>query len=60
MFGHKSCAVPCPCLQLMKYLLKIWEAYSKQAQILILVIKENICVLKTVTLSLPTLFVQGV
>ncbi|QII14311.1 hypothetical protein KsCSTR_49340 [Candidatus Kuenenia stuttgartiensis] len=44
----------------MKYLLKIWEAYSKQAQILILVIKENICVLKTVTLSLPTLFVQGV
>ena len=38
LFEHKSYAVACPYLQLMKYLLKIWEANSKQAQRLIPVI----------------------
>ncbi|MBW7942956.1 MAG: Rpn family recombination-promoting nuclease/putative transposase, partial [Candidatus Kuenenia stuttgartiensis] len=38
LFEHKSYALACPYLQLMKYLLKIWEANSKQAQRLIPVI----------------------
>ncbi len=38
LFEHKSYAVACPYLQLMKYLLKIWEANSKQSQRLMPVI----------------------
>ncbi|WP_347275375.1 Rpn family recombination-promoting nuclease/putative transposase [Candidatus Kuenenia sp.] len=38
LFEHKSYAVACPYLQLIKYLLKIWESNSKQAQRLIPVI----------------------
>jgi len=38
LFEHKSYAVTCPYLQLMKYLLKIWEANSKQSQRLMPVI----------------------
>ncbi|MCL4727218.1 MAG: Rpn family recombination-promoting nuclease/putative transposase [Candidatus Kuenenia stuttgartiensis] len=38
LFEHKSYAAVCPYLQLMKYLLKIWEANSKQMQRLIPVI----------------------
>ena len=38
LFEHKSYAVACPYLQLMKYLLKIWEANNKQAQRLMPVI----------------------
>ncbi|WP_295102981.1 Rpn family recombination-promoting nuclease/putative transposase [uncultured Candidatus Kuenenia sp.] len=38
LFEHKSYAVACPYLQLMKYLLKIWESNNKQAQRLMPVI----------------------
>ena len=38
LFEHKSYCVTCPYLQLLKYLLKIWEANSKQAERLIPVI----------------------
>ncbi len=38
LFEHKSYAAVCPYLQLMKYLLKIWAANSKQMQRLIPVI----------------------
>ena len=38
LFEHKSYSVTCPHLQLLKYLLKIWEANIKQARKLIPVI----------------------
>lgn len=38
LFEHKSYAVTCPYLQLLKYLLKIWEANIKQTEKLIPVI----------------------
>ena len=38
LFEHKSYAVPCPYLQVLKYLLKIWEANIKQTERLIPVI----------------------
>ena len=38
LFEHKSYAVTCPYLQMMKYLLRIWEANSKQRERLIPVI----------------------